>query len=352
MMLFVSLGLIALAVALGYSSISPATPLPSSVSVAIFGTGLFLSCFAAMMLFTRETAASIQLREQQGTLRLCDALGACVDIPAFGLLRAIQPVQPGGSSSGILGLQKRDGGVIELAPINVAQQTENLTTLLSQAISRMQRQHAERGDGWATDSNHSQPAIKGVTIHHTADAISFQWRAGGPLRRLLIAGGPLGLGIVFLAFADEAQFTLLVGAGVMFALAALAIAQVLIDQAVSCRVRVAEGRVTVTRRRFGRVIRTQRTPVGAVIAVDYVHRLNANGAVINLRRKRLSDTLEAFGEPGNNIATFRASIALVKSLNSGIKLPCGNLSLASKIALDLALSQAVARASARLPSEL
>ena len=355
LMLVVGLAVVGLGGILAFGSITAATPLPSGRSLIVLGIGLFLGSIAMLMLYTREGAASIEVHLDEGTLRLLDDTGNSVDIAAASLLNAITPANPNGNSGHIIALQKRDGGVIELAVVGSAEEATELASPLSAAITRLQQEHPERGAGWGAKAaaNAAVPDIAGVSSSRDGGGLSLRWPAGSPLRSLIGAGCPAGMGLIFMgAGVDDGGTLILLAAGFLFGLAVIIAAAVLINQAVTCHVRVADGKVVVDRLRFSRVIQHQEIPLAEVVAVDYGHQLNATGAALSLRREKLSGALDALSGADDAGATFSAALQLMKGMGAGIQVPCGRLSLASKIALDMALSEAVARGSSRMPSEV
>jgi hypothetical protein len=148
----------------------------------------------------------------------------------------------------------------------------------------------------------------------------------------------------------------LVAMGFMAALVVVVVVFTLVNIGAKQRIVLEPERLVVQRRRAGKVIDEKSIPIQQVAAIDYTHRLNMIGAstlTIRTDRVRLGSEAaerklaEAARGTVDEADALAIGSAFLKAMAGGLQIPMGRLPLATRVGLDLALSEEVARRAGR-----
>jgi hypothetical protein len=147
------------------------------------------------------------------------------------------------------------------------------------------------------------------------------------------------------AHLQDGRVPFLVGAAVSAGLAALLLAWTAVRALDRQRIVVTDEELCAERVRFQRVVSVERVPLHDIATLDYRHRLHAHGQALVVRTRQEEEELSAIraGEHG-------AATALLRMLQGQMQIRCGNLSLPAKLALGLALGDAISKRQSPKPS--
>jgi hypothetical protein len=308
-----------------------ARPEPELLAYFSLGAGVFLAFFALLLLFNREVASTIVLCN--GTLTLVTR-GDRVAIPLASLAGVDTLGSTQGDTGHVLALRKKDGGLIELCQFRVGDNVDEVTRVLREAI--------ENPDQVAADSDPIARLedIDAIHLARRGDRVTLEWAAGLTPAMLLALGPCLGMLIIVYGFHRVGPtIGTFVGIGFTALFSAVVPLSMLFSIGVRQRVALDGEQVTIERLRFGRVAKVTRAPISSIVNVDYTHQLNTSGAMLTLRTETV---------PSHDL-TIKAIFAMLKN---GHQIPMGRLSLAAKIAVDLAIGGEIARRSGRAADQL
>ncbi|RLB59069.1 MAG: hypothetical protein DRI90_15890 [Deltaproteobacteria bacterium] len=199
-----------------------------------------------------------------------------------------------------------------------------------------------------------------MSVGHTGDALELRWSARGSFKSLLAVGCFGGMAVISYGFVRAGYSSALIALAFMGVLALLMVAGTLYSIGLSLQVSIDGRHLIIERFRFGRSRKRQAIPIWSVVAVDYTHQLSTSGAGLIIRTGKGKDAHdEALAETSNAIdgddellTGAKAGLAILKMVQSGIHIPAGRLSLATKIALDLAIGEELARRTGKPADQL
>jgi uncharacterized membrane protein len=308
------------------------------------GAGMFLASFSLVVLLNRETAARLELDEERGLLRVYDSRGADVAV-ALDAIASVRQMAGDSGSGTVVTLAKKDGGFIELFSVRDGEAARPVVDFVQAAL---------QGDPPAAESLDAVDrlaSVRGVRAERDGDALVVSWGARSSFKLLISVGCFLGMAVIGYGFLLNGQDLVIFFIGFALTLAFVMVAFSLISVGVTQRVRIDRRHLTVERVRLGRAIKSQQVPVFNVVTVDYTHQLNTHGAGISVRtgagREAQQDALGDAAKGAEADDGMQVAMAVMKLVSSGIQLPTGQLSLASKLALELALGDEIARRSAK-----
>ena len=313
------------------------------IAYIALGAGLFLTFFAAAMLMTRERASVIEIGAPG--LGVETLGGESIMLPWRSLRQALVLPQGDGHDN-VVALRKADSGWIELAAFG----DDDAARALAE---RLQRIIDSPPDGPAGGTELER--LEGVSVTRDGDRTELTWSTTS--FGALAALGPLaGLWIAIYGFhRNEPSWGTLAAMGFVAALAVIAVVFTLVNVGAEQRLTVDAATLTIQRRRLGKIIDDHALELRAIAAVDYTHRLNVLGASsLTIRTDRARLTREGVerrvAEEASELTDLDAmalSGALLKAIAGGVHVPLGRLPLSTRIGLDLALSDEIARRSLR-----
>jgi hypothetical protein len=323
----------------------------------VLGAGLFLTFFPLLILFTRETAARLRLGGDSLVIE-CSG-GDSVEVP-LGSLAAVHLLAEGNGDSRVLSLQKKDGGWLELGTLPDVDRAENIAGPLREALAA---QLGPRSSS-AEDPLDRLQTIGAIRLERHGDTVTLAWGAGYPLGAFLFLGPITGmLSIVYGFHRYEGGLGTLLAMAFVATLGLVLLIVTVLNLGVVQRLRIDGRELSVERLRFGKVLKRQTLPIGNVAAVDYSHKLSVIGAGLTLRSAKgqmvhdqalgeLKRGAEELGEEDDLAGAALVASTVMKTLGSGVHVPLGKLSLAAKIALDLAIGEEVARRTGRAAGQM
>ena len=314
------------------------------VAYIALGAGLFLACFAVAMLMVRERASILEIGP--ATLGI-ETLGReTVSLPWRSLRQAVVLPQGDGHEL-VVALRKADGGWVELAAFGDEEAATNLAAQLQSII-----------DAPPEGTDASVPTLdglEGIAARRDGERTELTWSTtsfGG-----LMALGPIGglFVIVYGFHLNEPSYGTLAGMGVSAALGVLAVVFTLVNVGAEQRLVLDPTTLTISRTRLGKEIDRKELELRAIAAVDYTHRLNVLGASsltirtdqTRLQQEGIERRVAEEAPDLGDIEAIGLSAHLLKAIAGGIHVPLGRLPLSTRIGLDLALSEEIARRSLR-----
>ncbi len=358
-MLVVGLGL------LGFGCVSLARALPSldaeSIHLQFFalGAGLFLSGVPLLVLGNRELASELLWSADAGELVLTCSDGSAVVVPLHSLAGVQSYAAQGGDSARTISLTKKDGGVLEIGIAPSEEATAELVEPLATAIAQPTGPSAS-----SSDPAERLRDIVAIDAARDGDTLRLSWKARARLSAMAMLGPLLGmLAIAYGFHRYQGGFGTLVAMAFAGTLVAAFLIFNLINVGVRQAVVIDDSRVTLERMRFGKAIKRQQLRLSAIQSVDYTHQQSTIGAGLTIRvckgqqrRAKAQEHMAQAAEQADRDEELAAGVAaaqgIAQLLSAGIQLPCGPLSLAAKIALDLTISEEIARRTARAPGSI
>jgi len=332
----------------------PDIRLADPLHVMMLGAGLFLCFFGLGILLSRQTPAKLRLSRR--ALTIVAQGGDEVEVP-LSALSGVQVMMDSSNQRRVLALKKSDGGYLELAAVSDASRAQQLAQTIKRALDR-----APGGEPPGPSPAARLGRTRSVDWEQAGEKLTLSW-SGGPSPRMFTALGPC-CGMALIAYGFHLYSG---GLGTIVATAfplALALAFVifqLVNVGVTQRVIIDGRHLTVERVRFGKAIKRQQVQVTAVGTVDYTHRLNVSGEGLTIRtvrgQERHDEALETAQQATEEaeddlVAGAHVAVAVMKLLGSGIQIPLGRLSLAAKIAVDLTISEDIARRVGKSPGRI
>lgn len=307
------------------------------------GAGMFLAFFALAMLTVRERASVVEI----GPAGLgVETLGGESVVLPWATLRQAVAMPRGEGQSCVVALRKADGGWVELGTFGDEDAAADM-------VKRLQGPIASPPEGPAGGPQLER--LEGITVVRDGERTVVAWSATS--FGALMALGPLvGLLVAVYGFHRNQPSTgTLVAMGFVAALGMIAVVFTLVNVGAEQCLVLSADELVVRRRRLGKVIDDQTLALRDIAAIDYTHRLNVLGAsslTIRTDRARLASegaerrAAEAVADP-DALDTLALGTALVRAIAGGVQVPLGRLPLSTRIGLDLALSEEVARRSGR-----
>ncbi len=319
------------------------------------GAGLFLCGFPLLVLGNRELASELVLNAEAGALRMTCSDGSAVVMP-LGMLAGVRSyAAQGGDTARTISLTKRDGGVLEIGVAPSDEVAAELVDPLSAAIDAATARTAPDAD-----PEERLTEIADISAVRAQDGtLSLSWKARGRLSALAMAGPLAGMLIIAYGFHRyQGSFGTLVAMAFTGTLLSAFLIFTLINVGVVQRVVIDAAALSLERMRFGKVIKRNQLRLETIETVDYTHQQSTIGAGLTIRtfkgqqRKAQADkhmaTAAQHGDRDEDLAAgVHAAQGIAHLLNAGIQLPCGPLSLTAKIALDLTISEEIARRTVR-----
>ncbi|MBW2457257.1 MAG: hypothetical protein JRI68_22305 [Deltaproteobacteria bacterium] len=335
---------------------------PRTLSFLALGAGLFLAFFTVAVLANRETASALRIDPQARVITIESQDGASVDFP-FGAIESVA-CHPAAGSGGtqVLALAKRDGGMLELAAFGDDEQAKEAVSALRRALGEG-TEDAPGEDG--AERSGSDPAARltnarAVATTRSDDRLTLRWSARGSMWSLAAVGCFGGLAVISYAFVREGHGSAIVAVGFMVALAVLMVAANLYSLGLRLQVSLDSRHLIIERLRFGRSTSRQAVPLFSIVAVDYTHQLSTSGAGLTIRTGKgqddredaLAEAEQAGANEDDPLTGAKVGLALMKLVQSGIHIPAGKLSLATKIALELTIGEEIARRTGKRADQL
>jgi hypothetical protein len=333
-----------------------------ALAYLMFGAGLFLSGFAGVFLINRDKAD--QLRIDGASLVVVCLDGSEVAVPLASLLRA--SARLGNNRSFVVVLQKRDGGVIELCATPDESGAQEITKAIQRHIDGLAPTEDLGGEP-QDDPIARLAGLTHVTASRRDDALEVSFSAGGSPALWLVLFGPLaGMGCIVLGFhKHQPSVGTLIATAFIGLLVALTLWSIVRQIGVTMRLRIDGRDLVVERLRGGKVIRSRVAPIFSVVAIDYTHQLEVVGGQLLIRLRAAQDALEemqpareddgksAEGESEDEVESILAIAGGVVHLVKNTEyVPTGALTLSERVAVDLALSEELARRSGRVGARL
>jgi hypothetical protein len=324
------------------------------MTLITLGLGIALAGLAVTFLLGRDRPAELLLRPQRGVLLLRCADGSELSMPFDILARACG--RPGENQAHVLLLEKKDGGCLELATSRDEDAIAQLSESLQQAIDSAE---PEQGQGRSRDPLERLDGRRRVKARRHDGGLEVCWPAAAGGRTLAAAVGPFGgMFLIFFGFyRAEPSFGLLIAMGFMGALFGVVLWSVGRQMGVTQWVRIDGRQLTAERRVGARAIEAKQIPIFSVVAIDYTRQLNVVGGQLHIRTRSAQDAMpqqadvEALAD--GEAAAARGLVTNLATLMSGTEsLTTGRLSLSECIAVDLALSEELARRSGRVAGQV
>jgi hypothetical protein len=286
------------------------------------GAGIFLAFFALLMIASRAAGSVLEIGD--GRLTIVTRADERASLP-LDTLAGVEVVEHNGREGCVVTLRKKDGGVLELCAFDASDNGNELAATLRDAIAANQ---ATRG----FDPLHQLAAFRDIAHERRGDSVAISWATSASPMALLALGPVAGLAIIVYGFhLQDPSFGTLIALGFNALLGLLVVGGWLWTLGTRERVTVDARHVTMERLRHGRVEKNFAAPVFDVVTVDYTCELTVKGAMLTLRTGQ-----------------GRELEAIASLLASSYQIPLGRLSLAAKIALDLALSAEIERRSGKV----
>jgi hypothetical protein len=340
---------------------------PKTLSFLALGAGLFLSFFTLAVLGNRETASALVINRQRRVVTIESSDGAAVDLPLGAIAQVACHAAAGSSASQVLALAKKDGGLLELATFRDDEAAKQVTGVLRDALEAAAEPAPDEDPGDKPAQGPAQnPAARlartpGVTVGQAGDGLQLGWSGRGSFKSLAAVGCFGGMTVISYGFLRAGYASAIIAMAFMALLALLMVAANLYSIGLNLQVTIDGRHLTIERFRFGRSQQRQALPIWSVVAVDYTHQLNTSGAGLTIRTGKGKDHHdEALNEAGAAVAGdgaelltgAKVGLAILKMVQSGIHIPAGRLSLATKIALDLTIGEELARRTGKLADPL
>lgn len=326
---------------------------PRTLSFLALGAGLFLAFFTVAVLANRETASALRIDPHRRVITIESQDGARVDLPLGAIERVACHPAAGSSGSQVLALAKRDGGMLELAAFRDDERAKEAVTTLRRALDEGTEDAAAKDE---TERSDSDPAARladarAVAATRSDDRLTLKWSAGGSVWSLAAVGCFGGLAVISYAFVREGHDSAIVAVGFMVALAVLMVGANLYSLGLRLQISLDSRHLIIERLRFGRSTSRQAVPLFSIVAVDYTHQLSTSGAGLTIRtgkgqddrEEALAQAEQAGAKDDDPLTGAQVGLALMKLVQSGIHIPAGKLSLASKLALELTIGEEIAR---------
>jgi len=326
---------------------------PRTRSFLALGAGLFLAWFTVVVLSHRPAASAVRLAGQRGAVAIESRDGAAVDLPWDAIERVVCLRAAGSRGACVLALIKRDGGLLELATYRDDEQARATATILRRALET--KGEASPGD----EPGAGEPAApterlargRGVTVHADGDQLSLRWRARSSAWALAAVGCFGGLAVVSYGFLREGYGVAVFALAAMVALAGGMAGGFLHRRGLQVRITIDDQRLVIEQLRFGRTMSRTAIALSSIVAVDCTHQLSTAGAGLAIRtgddgedrQGALALTAAAHRDEADPQPDAKVGLALMQLVQGGIHLPAGRLSLATQIALELTMAEAVAR---------
>lgn len=331
LMIVVGVGLMLLGAVGGAGGLFRDSLNQSPVAFFVAGTGMILAGLGSVVLFRPETAAALHLRPLAGQLTVRSADGSDVSLSLASLARCY--ARDAEHQRQLPVLKKRDGGVIELSSIDDDEVANDLCHALQVAIDAANDGPDHETPADPIDQLGGCPQLEARRVDGD---LELSWRAA-PARTFLPWLGPMGGMMCIMVGVVQHRS----GLGTMLILGfSVALVGVLLwamaqQAGVSHRVRMSERHLIVERRVGQKVLATKQIPLVDVLAIDYTHRLDQLGGHLMIRSRPAHDAPDA----DDAHADYES-------------VPTGRLSLSERIALDLALSEELARRSERVAGQV
>jgi len=311
------------------------------VAYVAAGAGLFLAFFAVGMLMLRERASILEFG---GRGLGIETVGGDEVVLPWSSLRQAMVMPRGEGQDSVVALRKADGGWIEIAAFGDADAARDIVERLQDAI-------ASRSASGETVIPRFE-SLAGISVQQEGERTLLSWSATS-FGALLALGPFAGLFVAVYGFhRNQPSIGTLVALGFVAALGVIAVVFTLVDVGAEQRLVLGAEELTIQRIRMGKPIDERSLPLAAIAAVDYSHRLNVLGAsslTIRTDEARLASEgaeREAASAP-DDVDALELGAALLKAMAGGIHVPLGRLPLATRVGLDLALSEAIARRAGR-----
>ena len=340
---------------------------PKTLSFLTLGAGLFLSFFTVAVLANRETVSALRIDRRRRVITIESDDGAAVDLPFGAIARVACHSAAGSSSSQVLTLAKKDGGFLELATFRDDEQAQQAASTLRDALDETADESpADRPEERPDDPPVADPAARlartpAVTARRDGDTLYLRWSARGSFKSLAAVGCFGAMAVISYGLVREGHGSAIIAVAFMVALALLMVVANLYSLGLCLQVSIDGRHLIIERFRFGRSNKRQAVPIWSVVAVDYTHQLSTSGAGLTIRTGKGKDVHDEAmaeasdavgGDDGELLTGAKVGLAIMKMVESGIHIPLGRLSLATKIALDLAIGEELARRTGKSAGQL